>query len=507
MGTQSHQPRSSKMANLSPMSLHLPLTNSYTRLPERFYARVLPGGASAPRLIKLNTALADELGLDTEELESPPGVAVLTGAEIAADSEPLALAYAGHQFGNFVPRLGDGRALLLGEILAGDGRLRDVQLKGSGRTPYSRSGDGRAALGPVLREYIVAEAMARIGIPTTRALAVAMTGDKVIRERELPGAILTRVALTHIRVGTFEYLAARNDSEGLALLTDYVIDRLYPELRAAEHPSRALLDRMVSGQAELIAQWMLIGFIHGVMNTDNMSVASETIDYGPCAFMDEYDPATVYSSIDRYGRYAFGNQPSIAQWNLARFGETLLPLLDTDEKQAVARAEEAIGNFAPAFITALHQGFRSKLGLLEAKEEDGEIAQDLLSLMHAEGSDFTLTFRSLSAAASGEEDELLAMLGQTAAVKDWLVRWRQRIANEPPRPDRSAQMNAVNPLYIPRNHLVEEAIQRATDLGDFTAFQELVAVLENPFQQQLGRERYALPPRPEERVLQTFCGT
>lgn len=489
------------------MSLHLPLTNSYTKLPERFYARVDPGGASAPRLIKLNTALADELDLDTKQLESPAGVAVLTGAEIAANSEPLALAYAGHQFGNFVPRLGDGRALLLGEIRARDGRLRDVQLKGSGRTPFSRNGDGRAALGPVLREYILAEAMARMGIPTTRALAVATTGDKVIRERELPGAVLTRVALTHIRVGTYEYFAARKDTEGVALLTDHVIDRLYPELRAAERPPRAVLDRLVSGQAELIAQWMLIGFIHGVMNTDNMSVACETIDYGPCAFMDEYDPAMVFSSIDRYGRYAYGNQPSIAQWNLARLGETLLPLLDTDENKAVSQAEDAIGNFGPAFITALQQGFRSKLGLLEAREEDAEIARDFLNLMQAEGSDFTLTFRSLSAAAAGEDTEVLAMLGRTPAAEDWLERWRARLADEPPRPDRSAQMDAVNPLYIPRNHLVEEAIQRATDLGDFTAFHELLAVLENPFQQQLGRERYALPPRPEERVLQTFCGT
>jgi serine/tyrosine/threonine adenylyltransferase len=489
------------------MAFHLPLLNYYATLPDRFYARVAPGGASAPRLIMLNRALAEELALDAAVLESPTGVAVLAGADIAPESEPLALAYAGHQFGNFVPRLGDGRALLLGEVTARDGHLRDIQLKGSGLTPFSRNGDGRAALGPVLREYIVAEAMARLCIPTTRALAAVLTGDKVIRERELPGAVLTRVALTHVRVGTFEYFAARDDREGVKLLADHVLDRLYPDLRAAENPYRALLDRIVSGQAQLIAKWMLTGFIHGVMNTDNMSVACETIDYGPCAFMDEYNPATVFSSIDRYGRYAFGNQPSIAQWNLARLAETLLPLLDAGEQKAIGFAEEAIGNFAPAFITALHEGFRAKLGLYEAQESDAELAQDLLNVMGAEGSDFTLSFRSLSAAAAGRDEQFLDMLGQTQAAKDWLARWKTRLGEEAARPDRAARMNAANPLYIPRNHLVEEAIRRATDAGDFSAFEELVAVLENPFEEQAGRDRYALPPRPEERVLQTFCGT
>jgi serine/tyrosine/threonine adenylyltransferase len=489
------------------MAIHLPLSNSYAALPDRFYARVAPGGAPAPRLIRLNRALAGELGLDAAELETPAGVAVLAGAAVALNSEPVALAYAGHQFGNFVPRLGDGRALLLGEVTARDGRLRDIQLKGSGLTPFSRNGDGRAALGPVLREYIVAEAMARLGIPTTRALAAVLTGDKVRRERELPGAVLTRVALTHVRVGTFEYFAARDDREGVKLLADHVIDRLYPDLRTAENPHRALLDRIVTGQAQLIAKWMLTGFIHGVMNTDNMSVGCETIDYGPCAFMDEYNPATVFSSIDSYGRYAFGNQPSIAQWNLARLAETLLPLLNDDQEKAVAFAEEAIGNFAPAFIAALHEGFRAKLGLFEARDGDAELAQDLLNVMGAEGSDFTLSFRSLSAAAAGNDEKFLELQGQTQAAQDWLARWKTRVGDEGARGDRAARMDAVNPLYIPRNHLVEEAIRRGTDDGDFAAFEELVAVLEHPFEEQAGRERYTLPPRPEERVLQTFCGT
>jgi serine/tyrosine/threonine adenylyltransferase len=489
------------------MALHLPLTNSYSALPSRFYARVMPGGASAPRLIKLNRALAEELGLDAAALETSAGVAVLAGAEAPEGADAMALVYAGHQFGNFVPRLGDGRALLLGEAKGRDGRTRDIQLKGSGETPFSRNGDGRAALGPVLREYIVAEAMAKLGVPTTRALAAVLTGDRVIRERELPGAVLTRVALTHVRVGTFEYFAARDDREGVKLLADHVIDRLYPDLRAAENPYRALLEKIVTGQAELIAKWMLIGFIHGVMNTDNMSVACETIDYGPCAFMDEYNPATVFSSIDQHGRYAFGNQPSIAQWNLARLAETLLPLLDEDQEKAIPIAEEAIVAFAPAFMRALHTGFRAKLGLFEARDGDEEIAQEFLNVMGAQGTDFTLTFRSLSSAAAGADEKFLGPFGQAQAAKDWLARWKQRLAEEAPRPDRAERMDAVNPLYIPRNHLVEEAIRRATDGGDFSAFEDLVAVLENPFEEQTGRERYTLPPKPEERVLKTFCGT
>ena len=424
------------------MPVHFPFDNSYARLPARLYARLDPTPVAAPRLVRVNAGLADSLGLDPEELASREGVEILAGNRIPDGAAPIALAYAGHQFGHFVPQLGDGRAILLGEIVGPDGVRRDIQLKGSGRTPFSRDGDGRAALGPVLREYIVSEAMAALGVPTTRALAAVTTGEPVRRETMLPGAVLTRVAASHIRVGTFQYLAARGDAETLRLLADHVIARHYPEAETAEQPYRALLDAVVARQADLVARWMLIGFIHGVMNTDNTSVAGETIDYGPCAFMDAYDPATVFSSIDHPGRYAYGNQPSIALWNLTRFAETLLPLLAEDEDQAVAAAKESLGSFAPRFQAAYLGGLQRKIGLATDREGDAALAQDLLERMAKNGADFTLTFRRLCDAAAGPEGDaaVRALFADPTAYDAWAVRWRRRLTEEP-----RIRMRAVPP--------------------------------------------------------------
>jgi uncharacterized protein YdiU (UPF0061 family) len=458
----------------------------------------------------VNEALARDLNLDPVGLASPEGVAVLAGNRTPGQGEPLAMAYAGHQFGVFVPRLGDGRAILIGEVIGRDGVRRDIQLKGSGRTPFSRSGDGRAALGPVLREYIVSEAMAALGVPTTRALAAVMTGDTVVRDRLLPGAVLTRVALGHVRVGTFQFFAARGDASSTRRLADYVIARHYPEAAAAENPYRALLDCVIARQAALVAQWLLIGFIHGVMNTDNMSVAGETIDYGPCAFMDAYHPETVYSSIDHYGRYAYANQPRIAQWNLARLAETLLPHLANDEAAAIEVATEAVAGFVPCFDAAFVAGLRRKLGLLRPEQEDILLAKDLLDRMAEGGADFTLTFRRLREAAAGErnDERAGALFADPGAFSEWAGRWRARLAREGGDPEaRQAVMRGANPAFIPRNHLVEEAIAAAQERGDFTPFETLLAVLAKPYEDQPDAGRHAAPPRPEEIVRQTFCGT
>jgi uncharacterized protein YdiU (UPF0061 family) len=483
--------------------------NSYARLPDRFFERLAPTPVAAPRLIKLNEKLALELGLDPKALATPEGVEVLAGNRVAANSEPLAMAYAGHQFGNFVPQLGDGRAILLGELIDRNGVRRDIQLKGSGPTRFSRMGDGRAALGPVLREYIVSEAMAALGIPTTRSLAAVLTGETVRRETLLPGAVLTRVASSHIRVGTFQFFAARGDIEALKNLADHVIARHYPEASTAENPYRALLDLIMARQVDLIAKWMLVGFIHGVMNTDNMSIAGETIDYGPCAFMDSYDPATVYSSIDEGGRYAFGNQPRIAQWNLARLTETLLPLLASDQDEAITYGQATIDGIGPAFERAYVSGLRRKIGLFEARPEDSALIEDLLQLMTENRADFSLMFRALvEAAVSADGDRAVRVLfNNPAAFDEWAVKWRARLAEDGGDPNaRREAMRAVNPRYIPRNHRVEEAIAAAVR-GDYTPFETLVAVLSKPFDDQPDFARYADPPRPEEVVHQTFCGT
>ena len=360
-----------------------------------FFARLAPSPVRAPRLVRVNDALAEQLGLDPERLASPDGVAVLAGNRVPDGAEPLAMAYAGHQFGQWVPQLGDGRAILLGEVIDRDGTRRDIQLKGSGHTPFSRAGDGRAALGPVLREYIVGEAMAALGIPTTRALAAVTTGEQVAREKLLPGAVLVRVAQSHVRVGTFQFFAAREDEEALRLLADYVIERHYPDAARSDNPYRALYDAVIARQADLVARWLLIGFIHGVMNTDNMSIAGETIDYGPCAFMDAYHPDTVYSSIDHAGRYAYANQPYIAQWNLAVLAQSLLPLLAESEDAAVAEAQDAINQYPKLFESAHLAGLRAKLGLTQEQDGDKELAKDLLACMAQNKADFTLTFRRL----------------------------------------------------------------------------------------------------------------
>jgi serine/tyrosine/threonine adenylyltransferase len=482
--------------------MHIPFDNSYARLPDRFHVRLDPTPVAAPKLVRVNEKLAELLRIDPGALSSTEGVAVLAGNQVPHGAEPMALAYAGHQFGHFVPQLGDGRANLLGEVVARDGVRRDIQLKGSGPTPFSRSGDGRAALGPVLREYLVSEAMAALGVPTTRTLAAVTTGESVWRERRLPGAVLTRVATSHIRVGTFQYLAARGDGEGVRLLADYAIARHYPEAAGVENPYRAFLQGVIARQADLVAQWLLIGFIHGVMNTDNCSIAGETIDYGPCAFMDAYDPAAVFSSIDHQGRYSYGNQPRMAVWNLARLAECLLPLLDNDETTAT----EALTAFAPRFEAAYFAGLRHKIGLLTEREGDDNLTQSLLKLMAADGADFTLTFRRLCDAAEGPAGDasVRVLFKQAGAYDAWAEQWRVRLAGETVP---SVAMRAVNPAYIPRNHLVEAALTAAIESGDLRPFEELLSVLARPYEDEPALARYSTPPREEERVLQTFCGT
>jgi protein adenylyltransferase len=492
------------------MTVHFPFENTYSALPANFFARVAPTPVTSPRLIKLNRPLAVHLGLDPDRLSSPEGAEILAGKRIPEGADPIAMAYAGHQFGHFVPQLGDGRAILLGEVIDADGVRRDIQLKGSGPTPFSRRGDGRAALGPVLREYIVSEAMAALGIPTTRSLAAVMTGESVLRETLLPGAVLTRIASSHIRVGTFQYFAARGDTEAVRRLADHVIERHYPRLANAERRYHSLLESVIARQADLVASWLLIGFIHGVMNTDNTSISGETIDYGPCAFMDHYDPAKVFSSIDQLGRYAYANQPRIALWNLTRLAECLLPLLSDTQDKAIEEAQAALADFVERFDTAYQAGLRSKLGLFTARDDDRTLAQDLLDAMARNQADFTLTFRRLSDAALdpvGDRD-VRQLFADPAAYDEWAVRWRQRIGDEPQDPAaRQAAMRAVNPAFIPRNHRVEAVIEAAVNRDDFAPFEELLTVVAKPYEDQPALSRYAEPPEPHERVLQTFCGT
>jgi uncharacterized protein YdiU (UPF0061 family) len=484
--------------------------NSYARLPERFFVKLAPTPVPAPRLVRLNQALARQLGLDPGRLDAPDGAAILGGNRVPDGAEPLAMAYAGHQFGHWVPQLGDGRAVLLGEVVDRDGVRRDVQLKGAGRTPFSRRGDGRAVLGPVLREYLVSEAMAALGIATTRSLAAVTTGERIERDGPQPGAVLTRVASSHVRIGTFEFFAARGDTEAVRILADYVIARHYPDAAGAARPHAALFEAVIGRTAALVASWQLVGFIHGVMNTDNMSIAGETIDYGPCAFMDTYHPGTVYSSIDHGGRYAYGNQPRIAQWNLACLAETLLPLLGDDEADAVAAAQAAIDGFPARFDAAWLAGMRPKLGLADGEEGDQALARDLLDRMAANRADFTLTFRRLCDAAEpgGEAEAAVAgLFDDPAAFAGWASTWRQRLAREGrPPADVRAAMRAVNPAFIPRNHRVAAALA-AAEAGDLSLADELASVLATPYDDQPRLAHYADPPRPEEVVRETFCGT
>lgn len=471
--------------------------NSYARLPERFFARVQPTPVAAPRLLRLNAALAEQLGLDAAGLSGEAGAAIFAGNALPEDAEPIAMAYAGHQFGGFTPQLGDGRAILLGEVIGRDGARRDIQLKGAGPTPFSRRADGRAAVSHVLREYLISEAMAALGIPTTRTLAVAATGEPIYRETPLPGAVMARVAASHIRVGTFQFFAARDDVEALRLLADHAIARHDPAAAQAEHPYRAFYGGVMARQAALVARWMLVGFIHGVMNTDNTTISGETIDYGPCAFMDAYDPATVFSSIDHYGRYAYANQPRIMAWNLARLAEALLPLFDANEDAALEWAREAIGRFSTLFESAFTAGLLAKLGIAAPREGDDALAAALLQRMHEAKLDFTNSFRALCDAAEGEAPAALAPLG------DWLGDWRVRLASEPGTP--AALMRRANPAVIPRNHLVEEALSAAMEQEDLAPFDALLAVLQRPF--EAPPARYAEPAPTGGAPYMTFCGT
>jgi uncharacterized protein YdiU (UPF0061 family) len=487
------------------------LDNSYLTLPADCYAHIEPTAVPEPVLLRVNRALAAQLGLDPDALESDEGVAMLAGNRVPRGAQPVALAYAGHQFGNFVPSLGDGRAVLLGEVVDRDGVRRDLQLKGAGLTPFSRQGDGRSSLGPVIREYLVSEGMHALGIPTTRALAMVATGEPVARQRVEPGGVLTRVAASHVRVGTFEYFLRRGDLETVRALADYVIERHYPELLGSETPYRGLIEAVAERTAKLVADWLLVGFIHGVMNTDNISVAGETLDYGPCAFMDTYHPQTVFSSIDRGGRYAYDQQPGIGHWNLARFAEAVLPLISEDSDTALEQARGALEVYQPAFQARYEAGLRRKLGLGEAREGDVDLALDLLSRMAANHADFTLTFRRLSelGGEAGEADAgVRALFDDPASFDEWAGQWRARLAAEGSEDDaRRTAMRAVNPAYIPRNHRVEQAIEAVMSEGDLRPAEDLLTVLADPYSDHPELAHLAEPPAPEEVVQRTFCGT
>ncbi len=479
------------------MALDIPFDNSYGRLPERFYTRQPPEPVRSPSLIRLNEGLAETLGLDPADLRSPEGLAVLAGNAVPNGADPLAQVYAGHQFGGWSPQLGDGRALLIGEVVDRDGQRRDIQLKGSGRTPYSRMGDGRAWLGPVLREYVVSEAMHALGVPTTRALAAVSTGEIVLRERPLPGAVLTRVASSHIRVGTFQYFAARQDEDALRALTAHAIERHYPKAETALD----LLDAVIARQAELVAAWLGLGFIHGVMNTDNTTISGETIDYGPCAYMDTYVPNRVYSSIDHGGRYAYNRQPDIMVWNLAQFATALLPVMDMERDAAIEAATASVHRYPDLFGAAWLRVFRAKLGLHTEEVEDADLIQALMDRMASGQADFTNTFRALGADAARDQ------FVDPAAYDSWAEVWAARLQREGATVDeRRADLDAANPWVIPRNHRIEQAIAAAVD-GDFAPFERMLRVLATPFAAQPDDADLTHPPTEDEAVVQTFCGT
>ncbi|WP_315372865.1 protein adenylyltransferase SelO family protein [Paenibacillus xylanexedens] len=478
------------------------LENSYAQLPQAFFTSQGAVPVESPKLIIFNRLLASSLGLDVESLDSDEGAQIFAGNMIPEGAEPLAQAYAGHQFGNF-NMLGDGRALLLGEQITPQGERVDIQLKGSGRTPYSRGGDGRAAVGPMLREYIISEAMYALGIPTTRSLAVVSTGENIIRETERPGAILTRVASSHIRVATFQYAARWGSIDDLRASAEYTLHRHFPDVAQAENRYLLLLQEVIKRQAALVAQWQRVGFIHGVMNTDNMAISGETIDYGPCAFMDAYNPSTVFSSIDRQGRYAYGNQPYIAGWNLARFAETLLPLLHEDEEQAVQLAQDAIAQFSELYHHHWLKGMRAKLGLLDEEAEDEALIKELLELMEKHSADYTNTFLALTF----DRLEGTALFG-TTEFAEWHERWQARLDSQGEEKEVSRQlMRTSNPAVIPRNHRVEEALERAENHGDLSVMEKLLAVLSDPFAHSPEQAEYAELPAQCNTSYQTFCGT
>ena len=483
--------------------------NSYARELEGFYVSWKGAEVPEPRMVRFNRELATELGLDAGALDTEAGAAVFAGHSAPEGAEPLAMAYAGHQFGGFSPQLGDGRALLLGEVIDSTGKRRDIHLKGSGRTPFSRGGDGKAVLGPVLREYIIGEAMHALGVPTTRALAAVTTGEQIMRQDgPEPGAVLARVASSHLRVGTFQFFAARGETERLRQLADYAIARHYPDLAGEPDRYLGLLKAVRDRQAALISKWMNLGFVHGVMNTDNMTISGETIDYGPCAFIDGYDPATVFSSIDQHGRYAYGNQPKIAQWNLARLAETLLDLINPDDSDdAVRQAGDVINGFPLAYERAWLAGMRAKLGLVLEEAEDMELATGLLAVLETQNADFTRVFRSLGRTVAGDASVTRALFDNPAGFDVWLPLWQARLAREDVAvEDRIAAMNRVNPVYIPRNHMVEAALSSATK-GDLAPFERLVEVLSDPFTERPGLEVFALGAPSDFGAYTTYCGT
>jgi uncharacterized protein YdiU (UPF0061 family) len=477
------------------------LEHTYAELPALFHTPATPTPVRDPDVVVLNEHLATDLGLDPKILAGDEGAAILSGNRLPEGARPIAQAYAGHQFGQFTA-LGDGRAILLGEQITPHGERFDIQLKGAGQTVYSRRGDGRAALGPMLREFVISEAMHALGIPTTRSLAVVATGEPVYRERALPGAVLTRVAASHLRVGTMQWAAAHRDLPALGALVNYTIARHYPEVAGAERPALALFEAVAARQATLIARWQLVGFIHGVMNTDNMSLAGETIDYGPCAFMDTYDPQTVFSSIDAGGRYAYGNQPAIGEWNLARLAEALLPLIDPDQDVALALAQEALGRFADRFEQAFLDGMRAKLGLFGAEDDDEGLARDLLAWMHRTQADYTWTFVELSRGGADALREADASFGP------WGARWRARLARQAQSADEVfARMRCHNPIVIPRNRAVERALSAADEEGRIEPFGELLAALTDPYDYTRPRPELSRPPDPDGVPYRTFCGT
>tara|TARA_Y100001970_G_scaffold268563_1_gene360012 strand:+ start:732 stop:2219 length:1488 start_codon:yes stop_codon:yes gene_type:complete len=484
--------------------------NTFSSLGNSFYTEIAPTQVESPSIVKFNYDLADELGLKIKNINTNILANFFSGNHIAKDSKPLAMVYAGHQFGHFVPQLGDGRAILLGEIIDKSSSRRDIQLKGSGITPYSRQGDGRAALGPVIREYIISEAMNSLGISTTRSLSIVSTGEPVYREKILPGAILTRVAYGHIRTGTFQYFAARGNFKAVKTLFDYTIKRHFPEILKSKNPYISFLEKVMDKYAELVAKWMQVGFIHGVMNTDNMAITCETIDYGPCAFMDNFEKTKVFSSIDQFGRYSYGNQPSIAQWNLARLAETLIPLIDTSSNTAIKLATNVVESFTERFKNYWLNGMRRKIGLFNEEFEDDYLIESLLEIMHENKTDFTITFRRLSNAVLNKEKEnqLKKLFYNSINFENWFLKWQNRLSLEGKKQKEIINlMKSVNPSVIPRNHLVEKAISAAELNGDYSFLENLLKALANPFDEKDENDRYVTSPKPEEVVLKTFCGT
>ncbi len=493
-------------------NINFKFDNTFAERLEGFYAPVTGDEVPAPRIIALNRPLAQSLGLDADALDTSDGAAILAGSVSPPGAAPLAQVYAGHQFGGFAPQLGDGRALLIGEVVDMSGVRKDIQLKGSGRTPFSRSGDGKAVLAPVLREYLIAEAMHALGVPTTRALAAVLTGEQIMREGWQPGAVLTRVAASHIRVGTLQYFAARGESEKVRQLADYAIARHYPDLEQDSTPYLALLGAVGERQAALVAKWMQVGFVHGVMNTDNMTLAGETIDYGPCAFIDGYDTNAVFSSIDYMGRYAYANQPIIAQWNLARLAETLIPLIDPDNSDhAIERATTVVEQFMTSYQRHWLEGMGRKFGLSDAQEQDRPLIETLLETLQQQNVDFTLFFRKLAALTAevgNAENELTDLFEDSTSITPWLQRWRRRLAQDHSSDGRRrVAMDGINPLYIPRNYQVEQALQAAVNDNDFAPFEKLHTVLSTPFDEQPGMDAYSLPPPADFGHYRTFCGT